>query len=190
MIIIFPENQNNNYMFNNPFSFDGRIRRSEFGLSVMIYIVCNFILGAIGGAIDYSSDSTGGSIMILILTLPLLFFSWAQGAKRCHDIGNSGWWQLIPFYWLWLLFQDGEVGPNKYGEDPKASSRNPSSPYPNQNSNPYSSNPGDGYPGGYIGGHNNPNGNNYNPNNQGIPPNHGGNRQSGNGEYPSGGLYN
>jgi uncharacterized membrane protein YhaH (DUF805 family) len=43
----------------------------------------------------------------------------AQGAKRCHDRGNSGIWQIIPFYGLWMLFADGDLGRNEYGANPK-----------------------------------------------------------------------
>ena len=48
-----------------------------------------------------------------------MWFQWAQGAKRCHDRNCSGWWQLVPFYALWMLFADGERGLNQYGPDPK-----------------------------------------------------------------------
>jgi uncharacterized membrane protein YhaH (DUF805 family) len=59
------------------------------------------------------------NIFMVILWIPLAWFMLAQGAKRCHDRGNSGWWQIIPFYGLWMLFADGEIGDNEYGENPK-----------------------------------------------------------------------
>ena len=57
--------------------------------------------------------------LIILSFIPLLWFLIAQGAKRCHDRGNSGWYQLIPFYVFWLLFADGESGKNEYGLNPK-----------------------------------------------------------------------
>jgi uncharacterized membrane protein YhaH (DUF805 family) len=100
-------------MFKSPFSFDGRIRRLEFGLSFIIYIVTYFTILAITGAGD------GIGAVSLILIIPLVWFLWAQGAKRCHDVGRSGWWQLIPFYFFVLLFEDGDREKNEYGSNPK-----------------------------------------------------------------------
>ncbi len=99
-------------MFSNPFSFDGRIRRTEYGVSFIIYAFVAVIINAI------VASNRDGAIVGLAY-IPMLWFLWAQGAKRCHDLGNNGWWQLIPFYALWLTFQDGQVGSNEYGEDPK-----------------------------------------------------------------------
>lgn len=53
-----------------------------------------------------------------LIYIPLLWFIVAQNTKRCHDRGNSGYYQFIPFYCLWLIFGDGENGSNQYGEDP------------------------------------------------------------------------
>ncbi len=57
--------------------------------------------------------------LIILSFIPLLWFLIAQGAKRCHDRGNSGWYQFIPFYVFWLIFADGESGKNEYGLNPK-----------------------------------------------------------------------
>jgi uncharacterized membrane protein YhaH (DUF805 family) len=97
-------------MFKNPFSFSGRIRRMEYGLTFIIYIVAYVASLALIGA--------AAPIGILVL-IPLIWFVWAQGAKRCHDIGRTGWMQIVPFYVLFLLFQDGDDGTNSYGQNPK-----------------------------------------------------------------------
>ena len=96
-------------MFRNPFSFDGRIRRMEFGISFIIFYIINNLFIALSGE----------NPILIILLIPSLWFTWAQGAKRCHDRGNNGWYQIIPFYLLWLLFADGDIGSNEFGENPK-----------------------------------------------------------------------
>lgn len=100
-------------MFQSPFSFNGRIRRAEFGLSLIIYVVFYVFLI---GIMSSGSKQLGGLGLIFI---PVVWFIWAQAAKRCHDLGKSGFWQLIPFYIFWLIFQDGEIYENEYGENPK-----------------------------------------------------------------------
>jgi len=98
-------------MFSSPFSFDGRIRRTEYGISFIIYVIVAVFVNAI--------VESGEAPIIGLAYIPMLWFLWAQGAKRCHDVGNNGWWQIIPFYVFWLLFQDGQPGINEYGQNPK-----------------------------------------------------------------------
>ena len=100
-------------MFKNPFSFEGRIRRTEYVLS---YIISMFFLGL---ASFMSSPSIISLIGLLIFSIIAYWFLFSQGAKRCHDLGNNGWWQLIPFYILWLMFSKGDLEDNKYGVNPK-----------------------------------------------------------------------
>jgi uncharacterized membrane protein YhaH (DUF805 family) len=45
-----------------------------------------------------------------------VWFILAQGAKRCHDMGFVGWWQLIPLSPFALLLIRGNRGANKYGQ--------------------------------------------------------------------------
>jgi len=105
-------------MFKNPFSFEGRIRRLEYGLSYLIYVsLCGFI--SIMVTMLGAAASGTATIISLVLYIPAFWFLLAQGAKRCHDRGNSGVWQIIPFYQLWMLFADGDIGDNEYGPNPK-----------------------------------------------------------------------
>jgi uncharacterized membrane protein YhaH (DUF805 family) len=64
----------------------------------------------------------------IVLFLFIFWTSLAVGAKRCHDRGRSGWFQLIsliPFIGsLWLLVElgilKGKEGGNRFGPDPLA----------------------------------------------------------------------
>lgn len=93
-------------MFERPFSFKGRIGRTEYWLSSLIYVIyCSFL-----GLIDLDNLEQKYPVLFLLLCLPAVWFMIAQGAKRCHDRGNSGWYQIIPFYELWMLFAKGDKG--------------------------------------------------------------------------------
>lgn len=103
-------------MFKKPFSFEGRIRRLEYALSIFLCYVVFFFLGAIMGG---SADEDVSATILLIASIPLLWFVAAQSCKRCHDLGNSGWFQIIPLYCIAMLFVDGDKGDNEYGSNPK-----------------------------------------------------------------------
>jgi len=100
-------------MFKRCFSFKGRIRRLEFGLSYIIYIVYFLIVNSFFPYMQYG-EMEGWRYMI-----PAFLFLFLQGGKRCHDLGRNVWWQLIPFYFLVMFFADGNYGINKYGKNPK-----------------------------------------------------------------------
>lgn len=106
-------------LFQSPFSFHGRIRRLEYGLSVIIIYIAAFVTGLITEALEQSGNGYLSIILLWAFRIVCYWFSFAQNAKRCHDRGNSGWYQLIPFYGLFLLFGDGDEYENDYGPDPK-----------------------------------------------------------------------
>ena len=99
--------------------FSGRNRRKAFWMFVLFNtifsIICNVIDGALGTMFI-------GSIYSLALLIPGL----SAGARRLHDTGRSGWWQLL---WLvpiigWIvlivfLVQDSHEGENDFGPNPK-----------------------------------------------------------------------
>lgn len=103
-------------MFKRPFSFKGRIRRLEYGISMLILIPFHFLIRFI-----LSTPNLDGGLLglILLLYIPFCWFSMAQSTKRCHDLDHSGWYQFIPLYGILLLFEDGEADTNGYGTPPK-----------------------------------------------------------------------
>ena len=94
-------------MFKNPFSFEGRIKRIEYSISFFIWCILIALIKAF--AINLASPLIG------LLNFPAMFLLYAQGAKRCHDLDKSGWYQIIPFYFLILIFANGDPTFNKYG---------------------------------------------------------------------------
>ena len=100
-------------MFISPFSFEGRIRRLEYGLSYLIYIFLYATTASIW------QEFPKLSLLFYLFYAVLIWFIIAQGAKRCHDLNHGGFYQFIPFYTLWMLFQDGIKEDNKYGKNPK-----------------------------------------------------------------------
>ena len=64
-------------------------------------------------------------LIIIVLTVSSIMLS----IRRLHDCDKSGYWYilvLVPIVnlvlWLYLLFQPGTAGENKYGPDPLAQS--------------------------------------------------------------------
>ncbi|WP_343692104.1 DUF805 domain-containing protein [Chitinophaga sp.] len=95
-------------MFKNPFSFEGRIRRLEYGLTALMYWVLMILVQVLGETAPF----------LFLIILPAIWVMLAQGCKRCHDVGKNGFWQIIPFYSLILIFQQGDPEMNEYGFPP------------------------------------------------------------------------
>ncbi len=113
---IVSEILDNRGMFKRVFSFKGRIRRTEFGLSYIIFLAWYLVFVAVTEMNDVNPVL---ALFIILTIVPAYWFLLVQGAKRCHDRGNSGWYQIIPFYFLVMIFGGSEDGINDYGTNPK-----------------------------------------------------------------------
>ena len=83
------------------------------GRTILIMLLAGLMVGS------GSKDLVGFTVLSYLLSIPFLWFFWAQGAKRCHDMGKSGWWQLIPFFPFVMIFKEGDSHSNEYGDNPK-----------------------------------------------------------------------
>lgn len=92
--------------------FNGRARRSEFWYFILFTLLISLSLEVIGLLVHFMWLDT-------IYTLATLIPTIAVSVRRMHDVGKSGWFNLIPVYGIILSCQAGDIGNNLYGPDPK-----------------------------------------------------------------------
>jgi uncharacterized membrane protein YhaH (DUF805 family) len=104
--------------------FDGRSRRSEFWFFVLFSAIVRAIANVLDAILHTGNANTGAGLVSTVVTLAILVPSIAVGARRLHDTGHSGWWQLIALTGVGIILliiwwaQDGH-GENQYGPNPK-----------------------------------------------------------------------
>jgi len=105
-------------------AFEGRARRKEFWLFVVLLMVVQ-AAAAIPDMIlfDDPQFQPFATVAALALFVPYL----AVAFRRLHDTDRSGWWLLLALLpivgWIALLIfyvLPGTLGPNRFGPDPKA----------------------------------------------------------------------
>jgi uncharacterized membrane protein YhaH (DUF805 family) len=91
--------------------FSGRAKRPEFWWFVLFTFLASLILGVVS------------SMLSGLFSLAVIVPSLAVGARRLHDIGRSGWWQLIWLVpvigWIILIYwcvQESNPTPNAFDE--------------------------------------------------------------------------
>lgn len=129
-------------------SFKGRIDRKTFTkhylgviiltlLFILALLGFSFSLGFVLVKLDTVSFETSENILDfvelislilnMLMMIILLWVGFSATAKRLHDLGFSGWWQLLTFIpfvgivpWFVILlvcfFKQGKNEENKYGE--------------------------------------------------------------------------
>ena len=76
-------------MLKNPLSAEGRIRRSEYVISFILVQFASYALGRLFGSMGLTDGFSYGMAWAYIPTILLSIWLLMQGAKRCHDLGNS-----------------------------------------------------------------------------------------------------
>jgi uncharacterized membrane protein YhaH (DUF805 family) len=98
--------------------FSGRAQRAEYWYFVLFNMIVSIVLTVFDAMFGTEVFSAIYSLAVFIPTL-------AVGARRLHDIGKSGWWQLIAiipiigFILLIVWFATDSAEDNQYGKNPK-----------------------------------------------------------------------
>jgi uncharacterized membrane protein YhaH (DUF805 family) len=100
--------------FTRYFDFSGRSRRKEYFYFLIFVLVASFAVGIYAGF-----TKTDVKILTAIIELGVFVPSLAVGVRRMHDTDHRGWWLLVPLVNLYFVFSKGQVGPNRFGNDPK-----------------------------------------------------------------------
>ena len=102
--------------------FNGRSRRKEYWMFVLINLIISWSLAILDNVFGTGLFTVISTIYSLVVLVPGL----AVSVRRLHDIGKSGWYYLLVLLpiigWIWLIVlfaTDSEVGPNKWGQNPK-----------------------------------------------------------------------
>ena len=104
--------------FKNYVNFEGRATRAEYWWWALFALL--------GGVATGILDSLGAGFTQSLFNLAILIPGFALGARRLHDIGKSGCWQLLYLIilvgWIVLIIwfiRQGSTGPNTHGPDPR-----------------------------------------------------------------------
>lgn len=102
-----------NTVAKNFFNFNARTSRFGFWHFILAYLILSIIVSVVTGMMG-----AVGVKLSMLFSLVMLLPTIGIGARRLHDIGKSGWWQLIPFYNLYLFAQPGDAAANAHGDVP------------------------------------------------------------------------
>ncbi|VAW75333.1 Integral membrane protein [hydrothermal vent metagenome] len=97
--------------------FSGRATRQQYWMFILFYFIGYIVLAVIDGVL-------GTFVLAILYSLVLLVPSISIAARRLHDTGRTGWWQLISLIpligiivMIVFLVQDSQED-NEYGPKP------------------------------------------------------------------------
>lgn len=102
----------------NTFTLQGRVSRAEFRRILPLWYGGLILLGLTNGALEeseYVGLAVASGLASLIFGLGGMVTMFTATVRRLHDADSSGWWVLIPFVDLAMLFPKGDAGHNRFG---------------------------------------------------------------------------
>ena len=100
-------------------NFTGRASRKEFWMFTLFYVLIYIAVAIVGAVVKFPA-------LAFLFSLGIIIPVVAITTRRLHDIGKSGWWQIIevipvigPIVMIVWLVHGSDTGENKYGPNPK-----------------------------------------------------------------------
>ena len=110
--------------FKNYARFSGRATRSEYWYWVLFVFLAR-LAAELLDAIVLLSAQASASPFDAIVSLVILIPSLALAVRRLHDVDHSGWWLLMYFTIIGIIYPllvwkctKGTEGANRFGPDP------------------------------------------------------------------------
>ena len=98
--------------------FSGRATRKEYWMFVLFYMIIYVLLSVVDGLLGMTLLETVFAFVVLVPSISV-------GARRLHDTGRTGWWQLIALIpvigaiILIVFLAQGSKESNAYGPGPQ-----------------------------------------------------------------------
>lgn len=106
------------------FDFSGRATRSQYWIFILVMMAIWIAALILDGVIGNLDDGTDFPLITILLITFHYIPSLAVGARRLHDTGKTGWWQLVnifpPGFILLIVFFsiESQPGDNQFGPNP------------------------------------------------------------------------
>lgn len=103
-------------------TFSGRASRSEYWWFYLFTLLMSWAASVVGAVTMEDGGDLFSGLVALVFFIPTI----AAGSRRLHDMGRSGWWQLLVLTIIGVILlivwyaSDSEKATNKYGEYPSA----------------------------------------------------------------------
>jgi uncharacterized membrane protein YhaH (DUF805 family) len=96
--------------------FEGRARRQEY----WVFVLINFVISVILALLSFGALETLYGLAVFLPSIAVSF-------RRLHDTDRSGWWLLLglipllgALVLIYFFVQDSTPGTNQYGSNPKS----------------------------------------------------------------------
>ncbi len=77
--------------------FRGKSNRYQYNSFLLFYLIVNLFI-----QIANPNQETLSNVVWILSLIPTL----AVEVRRAHDVGKSGWWVLVPFFPIYLMFKN------------------------------------------------------------------------------------